>query len=287
MFTTFLHQPNRRNLLRLLTAPPLFAALEPLAFAADFWVKKKPAEWSSDEVEHMKSKSPWAKKTHAELTGMGGRGGGRGGRGMGGAGGDMGGGGNDMSADSGGGGGRGGGRGGGGRGGDLAPAAPSAPQGPELIIRWETAAPVLAATHMEMPETFGALYGISVTGIPPQMIAMALSAGGRGRGRGGPAGVGAPQPDAPPPVDPAVRQKEMVARLLRSVSLTAKGRDPQSAVIVQQTKASQALIFGFEKASFPLTAADREVVFQIKLTVLTAKARFEPREMIFEGKLAV
>ena len=289
---------DRRTVLRYLAASPLLSMFQPLAFGADFWVKKKPGEWSSDDVEHMKTKSPWAKKVRAEVTGGFG-GGGRGGGGMGGGGGGMGGGGGqDMGGGEGGGGGGrgagggGGGRGGGGRGGDLAPSAPSGPLGPELTIRWETAAPIQAATRLELPEAFAALYGLSVTGIPPQMLVMALSGGGgRGRGRGGRDGGGregaAAPPENQPPVDPAVRQKEMVAKLMQAVTLTAKGRDPQVAVTVLQTKASQALIFGFERKSLQLTEADKDILFTIKLGMLTAKAKFDPKDMMFDGKLAL
>ena len=161
-----------------------------------------------------------------------------------------------------------------------------------MTIRWETAAPIQAATRLELPEAFAALYGISVTGIPPQMLVMALSGGGgRGRGRGGRdgggrEGVGAP-PENQPPVDPAVRQKEMVAKLMQAVTLTAKGRDPQVAVTVLQTKTSQALIFGFERKSLKLTEADKDILFTIKLGMVTAKAKFDPKDMMFDGKLAL
>ena len=154
-----------------------------------------------------------------------------------------------------------------------------------MTIRWETAAPVHAATHLEIPESFKDLYAISVSGLPQQLLIVALTGGGRGRGRGRDGGKEAPPEEAP--VDPAVRQKQMIEKLLNSVSLSAKGRDPQVAVVVQQTKASQALIFGFERSSLPLTETDKDVIFTIKLGVLTAKAKFEPKEMMFEGKLAL
>ena len=88
-------------------------------------------------------------------------------------------------------------------------------------------------------------------------------------------------------MDPAARQKQAIDKLLHAVTLTAKGRDPQTAVVVQQTKASGSLIFGFEKKSLPLTEADKDVQFVMKLGMVTAKAKFEPKEMMFEGKLAL
>src|SRR5438067_7561840 len=95
---------GRRDVFRLAATTGLLACLETYAFGADFWVKKKPSEWTDQEKEEIRTKSPWAKKVDAESSGGGGRGGG----GAGGGGGGGGGGGED------GGGGGGGGRGGGG-----------------------------------------------------------------------------------------------------------------------------------------------------------------------------
>jgi hypothetical protein len=291
MLPSNLPQPDRRAILRSISGASLVTLVPSLGFAADFWVKKKPSEWSSDEVEHFKTKSPWAKKTRAEVTGMGGGRGGRGGGGMGG-GGETAMNGSDMSAaGGGGGGGRGGGGGGrGGGGGDMAPPAPSAPQGPELVIRWESAAPMLAASHMELPDNVGSLYMISMTGMPPQMLAMALLGGGRGRGRGpgGPGAGAAAEPGAPPPpVDPAAQQKELVAKLLRATTLTVKGHDPQIPIVVLQTKVAQSLLFGFEKSSLPLKVEDKEVLFTFKLPTISAKVKFGLKEMMMDGALAV
>ena len=47
------------------------------------------------------------------------------------------------------------------------------------------------------------------------------------------------------------------------------------------------LIFGFPKGALPLTAADKDVQFTMKLGPLTVKAKFEPKEMMFKGELAV
>lgn len=160
-----------------------------------------------------------------------------------------------------------------------------------MIIRWESAAPVLAATRLTMPPAFAELYAVGVAGLPPQMLMMALSGGGgRGRGRGREGGGregGTPPAENQPPVDPVARQKEIVDKLLHAVSLSAKGRDPQAAVVVQQTTATQTLIFGFEKTALPLTAADKDLLFTLKLGALTVKAKFDPKEMMFDGKLAL
>src|SRR5579885_815442 len=123
--------------------------------ASDFWNKKESAQWTPQEIEILKTKSPWAKKVHGEIAGGAGRfGGGSGGAGgegggsRGGFGGDISG--ADSNGGGGGGGGRRGGRGGGGDAGGGGFAA--VPQGPEVVIRWESAAPVLEATKFKLPE---------------------------------------------------------------------------------------------------------------------------------------
>ena len=79
----------------------------------------------------------------------------------------------------------------------------------------------------------------------------------------------------------------MIDRLLHSVTLSAKGRDPQNADLIRQSSGNQTLIFGFPKQSFPLTASDKDVQFIMKLGSLTVKAKFEPKDMMFKGAVAV
>jgi hypothetical protein len=280
---------SRRIVIQLLSGSALAVTGAPLALAADFWNKKPAANWSGDEIEQMKSKSPWAKKTRAEMSG-GGFGGGRGG------GGDS----MDRSGSNGtfakktraeisgagfsGGRGGGGGRGGEGGGGGAVPA------GPEVIVRWENAKPMLDATKLALPAELASQYAISVTGLAPQMIAGVLSGGGGGGGRGrGRGREGEPTADAAPvpQEDAATRQKAMVDRLLHSVSLSAKGQDPQNATLIRQTDGNMTLIFGFPKDALPLTAADKDVQFTMKLGPLTVKAKFEPKDMMYQGELAL
>src|ERR1700722_13241542 len=144
---------DRRTLFRAVAGTRCLAFSSRFAFAADFWNKKEPSEWSPQETDMMMTKSPWAKKVHGEIAGGGGGGRGAGGGGGGGTrskgqnGGLAGGGIADAAANGigGGGGSRGGGGGGLADGGGFS----SAPQGPELTIRWENAAPVLAATKFQ------------------------------------------------------------------------------------------------------------------------------------------
>jgi hypothetical protein len=119
------------------------------AFGSDFWNKKEPSEWSSEEVNQLTTKSPWAK----EASGQGsvgqsvGRHAGMGGMGRGGGGG----------VPNGGWGGSGGGArsGGGGQ-----------PQQFRGTVRWESAKPILEATKAPLPAGFSEHYVISVSGLP-------------------------------------------------------------------------------------------------------------------------
>src|SRR4051812_19726283 len=65
--------PSRRNLFSTVSGAGLLLLFDASAFAAsEFWNKKESSAWSGDEVEQLKTKSPWAKKVRAELSGGGG-----------------------------------------------------------------------------------------------------------------------------------------------------------------------------------------------------------------------
>ena len=66
---------GRRDIFRFAALTGLSLWAETYAFAAsDFWNKKKPAEWTEQEIQELRTKSPWAKKVDADVSG--GRGGG-------------------------------------------------------------------------------------------------------------------------------------------------------------------------------------------------------------------
>jgi hypothetical protein len=293
---------NRRNVLRTVAGGGWLALGSRFALAAsDFWNKKPSSEWSPLEIETIKTKSPWAKKVHGAMTSE--RGGG--GRGGGGSSMDSGNGsrgsfggltGAESNGISSGGGGRGGGRGGGGGDGGGGGFS-AAPEGPEVVVRWENAAPMLEATKFQLPANLQNHYAVSVTGLPPQMLAMVVNGrGGRGGGRGRGEGRGDAQgadaapaePAAPPtPEEQAEQARARQDRLLHSVSLSAKGKDPQSADVVMQTSDKQTLIFGFAKEALPLAATDKDVEFVMHAGTMTIKVKFEPKEMMYKGGLTI
>jgi hypothetical protein len=271
---------NRRTLLRTAAGGGWLALGSGFVFAAsDFWNKKESSAWTPQEIETLKTKSPWAKKIHGEMAGGGSRGsgGGMGGGGRGGGGGGMG---------EGGGGGGGGSRRGGGGGSSDGGGFSAAQQGPEVVVRWENAAPMLEATKFQLPETLQNHYAISLTGLPPQMLAMVLTGARGGRGRDGKSD--SPAAEAPTtPEEQQAQLKERQDRLLHSVTLAAKGKDPQKADVVMQTSDKQTLIFGFAKDALPLAEADKDVEFTMKAGPMTIKAKFEPKEMTYKGALTI
>ncbi len=260
---------RRRDVFRLAATTGLLTCAESFAFAADFWNKTKPADWSDQEKQELRTKSPWAKKVDAEMSG--GRGGGGG----------------EDAGGGGGGGGRGGGGGGRGGGGGLIPQLSGGPQ-ISLEIVWQSAKPILDAHPVTIPPRLDNHYVLAVTGIPPMVIAAAVSGrgarGGSGGGRfGGQAAAGGPPPDAAPGAPP-----DPTAGLRRATTLAVKGKDPVGSDVVMSMGANNStLLFGFPKDALPLAVADKEVEFMIKLGSLSAKTKFNLKDMTYNGALAL
>jgi hypothetical protein len=57
--------PTRRQILNLAGAG-LASGFRLSAAGADFWNRKDPAEWSSEEIEKLMTRSPWAREVRAE-----------------------------------------------------------------------------------------------------------------------------------------------------------------------------------------------------------------------------
>lgn len=263
---------TRRDMIQLASGAGLGLLAQQYSFAADFWNKKKPAEWSEEEKNELRTKSPWAKKVDAESSG--GRGGAGGGGSEGGGGGE-----GDSGGGSRGGGGGGGGRRGGG-GGGVAPAG-NFGGGVSLSIVWVSAKPVQEAHPLDLGTRLDNHYVIAVTGIPAPTLNRILQGGGRGRGRGPEAEGGAP-PEAPPsgPVD-------QTAPLKHGTTLSVKGKDPLNPDAVLSTSRGATLLFGFAKSALPIAVSDKEVELLIKLPEISAKAKFNPRDMMFGDELAL
>jgi hypothetical protein len=234
----------------------------PLFGASDFWNKKPVSDWSLAEVEQLRTKSPWAKKVRSQLTDARAERMDRAGSGKPALGGMTGADSNGISI------------GGKSRGGSNSsalgsPSPGSANQSPEVVVCWQSAMPLLEATKLELPEQFANHYAVSVAGIPLSTLAKALNGGG----------------DAPE--DPAARQKAVVDRLLAGTMLTVKGRLPVAADLLVQSQDKQSLIFAFLKPSLALTQNDKEVDFEMSLRTIKINAKFELKEMVYKGLLAL
>jgi hypothetical protein len=249
---------TRRQALR--AAAGFILVRDAIAASSDFWTKKPPAEWSADEIKQLRTKSPWAKKLRAEMSGGGpavmgnGRGAdsgavpdaGRGpnlnaaglpGRGM-------------VGDD------------------DAPPGGRGGAEAPEFIVRWESAQPLMALEKEPFPHELLGRYVISVTGLTPQMLQLGI-------GRGGP-----PQQN----VDP---RRTVAEQIFSQTTLTIKGHDPQHAIAMMRTVDMQTYLFGFPRENLPIAPSDKEALFTLKLGPLTIKAKFELKEMMFAGQLAV
>ncbi|HVW11919.1 MAG TPA: hypothetical protein VHC90_25240 [Bryobacteraceae bacterium] len=266
---------SRREIIQLASGAGLGLVAQQYSFAAsDFWIKKKPAEWTDQEKDELRTKSPWAKKVDAESSGGGGRSGGGGGLDTGGMGSAEG-----SSAPRGGGGGRG--RGGGGGGGaDGGGGGGGGAATIALSIVWESAKPIQDAHPLALPPKLDNHYVIAVTGIPPQMLNRILMGGGRGRGRG-------PNAEGGDAAAPAAAPGDQTAPLKAGVTISVKGKDALNPDAVMSMNSNSTLLFAFPKDALPITAADKEVEFVIRLTGLSAKAKFNLKDMMYNEQLAI
>ena len=254
------------------------AAWLPLdATTTDFWNKKAPADWTTEEIDRLITKSPWAKQIKAQYApgaanardGSGQYPGGNSGGGAypGGMGRQRGGIGLGIPGIGGiglPGGGMGGGRGNGGgssRGGAVSPY--------EGTVRWDSARPILDALKSPLPEAFEGRYVISVSGIPLM--------GGRSTSSG----------EDDDSTASHRQEQDDLDRLKGLSSLQPKGKDiVQAGVVARQIGSGTSFLFGFSREMLPLDTRDTEILFTTQLGRLVVKAHFLPKEMLYHGELA-
>jgi hypothetical protein len=70
-----------------------------------------------------------------------------------------------------------------------------------------------------------------------------------------------------------------------SATLQARGRDPVGAGVIQPEK--DYIICGFSKELLPLRPTDRDIVFSLETEQYSIKTKFDPRQMMYKGALAV
>ena len=130
-----------------------------------------------------------------------------------------------------------------------------------VIVRWESAQPIRDALGAPLAADFEGHYVLSVTNLPGANV--------RPTGRGG---------EAPP--------DDALDRLQNGATLQAKGKDPAEAGIARRTRIGS-ILFGFSKDYLRLPPNDRDVVFRLDTGQLTLSVKFDPKEMMYHGKLAV
>lgn len=111
-----------------------------------------------------------------------------------------------------------------------------------------------------------------------------MGGGGRfgGRGRAPNAEGGTPPPETPPAA-PA----DQTALLKQGVSLIVKGKSPVNPDAVMSMNQNATIFFGFAKDALPLAVTDKEVEFTIKLPGVSAKTKFNLKDMIYNEQLAL
>ncbi len=251
----------------------LVFALPVVLLAGDFWKEKKPADWSEKEAKKMTENSPWAHDSTPRMeggmmTGMpsGGRGG-RGGPGGGAPGGDMGGGGE----------GGGGGMGGGGM----------TPSMPAVQVRWDSAAPVREAFGRldvqnpfpkELAEKAANYYVITVEGLRVPM----------GRPQGGAKGGGQRGQQTEQEQMSPETMKQMQSRMAQATTMVRKDKEPMKPEAVRILQGAKGPTFQFFfKKSDPIAVEEKEVKLVVKMGPMTVEAKFKPKDMVFEGALAL
>jgi hypothetical protein len=132
---------------------------------------------------------------------------------------------------------------------------------PRIYVRWESAQPILDALRAPPPAEFEGHYVVSVSNLPFAVVR-----------RKGPGGETAPD--------------DALDRMQNGATLQVKGKDPGEAGIARRTRIGS-ILFGFSKDYLPLTPDDREIFFSLDTEQLTLRAKFDAKEMIYHGKLAV
>jgi hypothetical protein len=242
-------QLTRRGALLLgctgvLSAKPPFKSKE-----SDFWNRKEASQWSSEEIDRLVTASPWAKQVKASATLPGG---------------DI----NNGSK-----------RpdeptipGAGGRIGGMSRPSIRIPVAGgrgdkvlfEVIVRWESAKPVLVALKTPLAEVFANHYVISVSGVPSAYATARTS-------------------------NDSHDDESAVDRMKSQSYLEAKRLFPIHADVAQQAPGAftQAFLFGFSNEKLHLSLDDNEVTFVTQVGKSSIRAKFNLKEMMYRDTLAI
>jgi len=134
--------------------------------------------------------------------------------------------------------------------------------GPNISVRWESAQPILDALKTRIAPEFAGHYVLGVTNLP--------IAGVRPSGRAGEAAA----PD------------DVLERVQNGATLEVKGKGTVESGVARRTRGGEILL-GFAKDVLPLAATDREIFFGLTMERFSLKAKFDGKDMVYRGKLAV
>jgi hypothetical protein len=78
-----------------------------------------------------------------------------------------------------------------------------------------------------------------------------------------------------------------VSTPLPAAELSARRRPPEQAEFAALTSDKLSFLFGFPKRNPVIKASDKALSFRMDLSGIRIKARFDPKEMIYRGQLAL
>jgi hypothetical protein len=215
---------RRRFLIGALGSGAMLSHASRIFAATEFWNAKDPSTWSDEEIVMLTSKSPWAREAVPAIRNA-----------------DDPTGGSVLGENS---------------GGKMGSRRATV----TVIVRWESAQPILDALRATLPADFAGHYVVSVTNLPVASVRR----GGRGE----------TTPD------------DSLERIQNGATLQVKGKDPAQAGIARRTRIGSILL-GFSKDQLLFTQGDGDIVFALNTQQLTLKTTFDAKKMIYHGKLAV
>jgi hypothetical protein len=142
-----------------------------------------------------------------------------------------------------------------------------------VTVRWESAQPMRDALGTPLNRELSDRYVLSVSNLPIGVM----------ENRRRKENAGGLEEDS----SPAARQRRMIEQLQGAATLEARGKAPAQAGVVIPARMPGTYLFGFSKELLPLSAEDKDILFTLQTGSMTVKAKFEPKEMIYRGKLAL
>ena len=139
-------------------------------------------------------------------------------------------------------------------------------------VRWESAKPVLEAMKAPLPDAFANHYVIGVNGFPLYGAHHRRS-----------------QDDSDNDATTSQSTEDMLDQLKSLSFLEPKGRDGAQPGIVQKSPSAGGgtLLFGFSREMLALKLEDKEATFSTKLGSLLIKTKFNLKDMVYRGELAL